>query len=275
VIGRFVAAAFAVLLVSLGGSVSAGAIAPRPAHVVVVIEENHTLAQVVGNGSAPYLTTVARNGALFTHAYGVTHPSQPDYFALFAGLVNTNGDTCPARGIPADAPNLASELLTAHLTFAAYSEALPAPGFLGCSAGTYAQKHAPWTHFTNVPQQLHRPLTALRSFDALPTVAFIVPDVDDDMHDGTVKEGDDWAESHLTSLLQWAAAHDTLVVFTWDEGYDAANSIPTMFVGPMVRAGRYPERVDHYRVLRTLEDLYGLTPTGKAATVAPITDIWR
>jgi acid phosphatase len=152
---------------------------------------------------------------------------------------------------------------------------LPAAGFLGCSAGTYAQKHAPWTHFTNIPQQLHRPLTALTSFDALPAVAFIVPDVDDDMHDGTVKEGDDWAESHLTPLLRWAATHDTLVVFTWDEGYDAANSIPTMFVGPMVRAGRYPERIDHYRVLRTLEDLYGLTPTGKAATVAPITDIWR
>jgi acid phosphatase len=65
------------------------------------------------------------------------------------------------------------------------------------------------------------------------------------------------------------------VVFTWDEGFDALNSIPTMFVGPMVRAGRYSERIDHYRVLRTLEDLYGLTPTGKAANVAPITDIWR
>lgn len=258
-----------------GGRASAAAALPRPAHVVVVIEENHTLAQVVESGDAPYLATVARNGALFTHAYGVTHPSQPNYLALFAGLVNDNGDRCPARGVPADAPNLASELLAAHLTFAAYSEALPAAGFRGCSAGTYAQKHAPWTHFTNVPQRLHRPLAALKSFDALPTVTFIVPDVDDDMHDGTVKEGDDWAERHLTPLLKWAAAHDTLVVFTWDEGFDAFNSIPTMFVGPMVRAGRYTERIDHYRVLRTLEDIYGLKPTGKAATVAPITDIWR
>jgi hypothetical protein len=75
--------------------------------------------------------------------------------------------------------------------------------------------------------------------------------------------------------LAWAAQHDTLVVFTWDEGYDDLNSIPTMFVGPMIRAGRYTERIDHYRVLRTLEDLYALRPTGKAAIVAPITAIWK
>jgi hypothetical protein len=274
VIARLLVAALAALL-AFAGSAAAAPSLPRPAHVVVVVEENRTLAQVVESGNAPYLTAVARGGALFTHAYGVTHPSQPDYFALFAGLTNVNGDGCPASGIPANAPNIASELLAAHLTFAAYSEALPSAGFMGCWAGTYAQKHAPWTHFTNVPQQLHRPLTALTSFDGLPTVTFIVPDVQDDMHSGTVKEGDDWAAKHLGPLLAWAAQHDTLVVFTWDEGYDDLNSIPTMFVGPMIRAGRYTERIDHYRVLRTLEDLYALRPTGKAATAAPITGIWK
>jgi acid phosphatase len=248
---------------------------PRPAHVVVVIEENRTLAQIVEGDDAPYLTTVARNGALFTNAHGVTHPSQPNYLALFAGRTNGNGNGCPARGVAPDAPNLGSELLAAHFTFAAYSEALPSAGFMGCSAGTYARKHAPWVHFTNVPQRLHRPLDALTSFDALATVTFIVPDVDDDMHDGTVRQGDDWAQRRLAPLLKWAAAHDTLVVFTWDEGFDATNSIPTMFVGPMVRAGRYAERIDHYRVLRTLEDMYGLAPTGEAAAVAPITAVWR
>ena len=269
-----IGAALAALLLALGTRAAAAPLA-RPAHVVVVIEENHTLAQVVESGNAPYLATVARSGALFTHASGVMHPSQPNYFALLSGRTNDNGDGCPARGVPVDAPNLASELLAAHLTFAAYSEALPADGFMGCSAGTYAQKHAPWTHFTNIPQNLHRPLSALTSFDALPTLAFVVPDVDDDMHDGTVKEGDDWAQAHLTPLLQWAATHDTLVVFTWDEGYDAQNSIPTMFVGPMIRPGKYAQRIDHYNVLRTLEELYGLPLTGKAATAAPITAIWK
>jgi acid phosphatase len=248
---------------------------PRPAHVVVVIEENRTLAQIVASGKAPYLATVARDGALFTDAHGITHPSQPNYLALFAGRTNDNGNGCPARGVAPDAPNLASELLAAHFTFAAYSESLPVAGFLGCSAGKYAQKHAPWTHFSNVPQRLHRPLAELTSYDALATVTFIVPNVDDDMHDGSVQSGDDWARRRLSPLLKWAAAHDALVIVTWDEGFDRRNSIPTMFVGPMVRAGRYAERIDHYRVLRTLEDLYGLAPTGKAAAVAPITDVWR
>ena len=264
----------AVAFLGLGGWAPAASL-PRPAHVVVVVEENHTLAQVVASGNAPYLTIVAKSGALFTHAFSVMHPSQPNYFALLAGLTNTNGDGCPARGIPAGAPNLASELLAAHFTFAAYSEALPSAGWMGCAAGAYGQKHAPWTHFTNIPQTLHRPLAALKSFDALPTVAFIVPDVDDDMHDGSVKEADDWAEAHLTPLLKWAATHDTLVVFTWDEGYDLPNSIPTMFVGPMIRAGRYSERIDHFNVLRTIEDMYGLPPSGGAAEVAPITNVWR
>ena len=271
---RAIAVALGIVFACASGAQAAAPL-PRPAHVIVVVEENKTIAQIIDSGSAPYLTAVARGGALFTRAYGVTHPSQPDYFALFSGLTNTNGDDCPAQGVPRTAPNLASELLAAGMTFAAYSESLPAVGFLGCWAGTYAQKHAPWTHFTNVPQALHRPLKALTSFDALPTVTFIVPNVDDDMHDGTIEQGDDWAEKHLAPLLKWAAAHDSLVVFTWDEGYDMANSIPTMFIGPMVRAGKYPERIDHYRVLRTLEDLYGLKHTGKAAAVAPITSIWR
>jgi acid phosphatase len=248
---------------------------PRPAHTVVVIEENKTLAEVIESGDAPYLATIAKTGALFTHAYGVKHPSQPNYFALFAGLTNANGDSCPATGVPANAPNLASLLLDANYTFAAYSEALPATGFMGCSAGTYAQKHAPWTHFTNVPQKFHRPLDDLESFDSLATVTFIVPDVDDDMHDGTVQEGDDWAEKHLAPLLKWAATHDTLVIFTWDEGFDRVNSIPTVFIGPMVNAGRYTQRIDHFNVLRTIEDMYGLPPSGGAAEVAPITNVWR
>jgi hypothetical protein len=263
------------LLAALCGNAQASAPLPRPAHTIVIIEENRTLTQIVDSGDAPYLATVARTGALFTNAFGVTHPSQPDYFALFAGLTNTNGDDCPAAGVPRNAPNIASELLAANLTFGAYSESLPKAGFTGCWAGTYGQKHAPWTHFSNIPQRLHKPLDDLTSFAALPTVTFIVPNVDDDMHDGTTKEGDAWAAAHLAPLLKWAATHDTLVIFTWDEGYDRRNSIPTMFVGPMVRPGSYPERVDHYRVLRTLEDLYGLARTGKANDVAPITSIWR
>jgi hypothetical protein len=249
---------------------------PRPAHVIVIVEENKTLAQVVDGGKAPFITTLAQHGALFTGSHGVTHPSLPNYFALFAGLTNTNGDGCPAAGIDSGAPNLGSELLAAHMSFGGFAEGLPSAGSTVCSAGSYARKHAPWVAFENVPPGDSRPMSALpASYDHLPTVTMLIPDVDDDMHDGTIEAGDDWLQSHLGGLLAWADTHDTLVVLTWDEGFDATNSIPTIFYGPMVKPGKYTEHIDHYNVLRTLEDLYGLAHTGRAETAAPIVDCWR
>ena len=258
------------------GAIGAAAPLPRPAHVVIVIDENKAFGQVIDNAHAPYLNGVAKRGTIFTDAHGITHPSLPNYLALFAGLTNTNGDGCPAVGFSRNAPNLASELLAAHLTFGAYSESLPQAGFTGCSAGElYARKHAPWVEFANVPQAFHRPFAALPSYDRLPTVTFIVPNLTNDMHDAPVPVGDAWARTVLAPLFRWADAHDTLVIVTWDEGYDDANSTPTFFYGPMVRAGRSAERIDHYRVLRTVEDMYGLTPSGHAAQARPIANVWR
>lgn len=270
---RAFVASLAVLALPSGARAAA---LPRPAHVVVIVEENKTLAQIVEGGSAPFIKTLARHGALFTHAHGVTHPSLPNYLALFAGITNSNGDGCPALGISPMAPNLGSELLARGLGFVGFSENLPAIGSTVCAAGRYARKHAPWVAFENVPKSANRPMSALpATYDALPTVAILIPNVDDDMHDGTIEEGDDWLRTHAAGLLGWADKHNALIVLTWDEGYDANNSIPTIFYGPMVKPGRYPEPITHYNTLRTLEDLYGLKPTGRAATVRPITDCWR
>ncbi len=267
--------AIALAITAVRGTAAAASL-PRPAHVIVIVEENKSLAQIDGSGSATFINRMAARGALFVHAHGVTHPSLPNYLALFAGVTNTNGDGCPAAGISPDAPNLGSELLGAHLTFEGFAEALPTEGSTVCAAGTYARKHAPWVAFDNVPKADSKPFDALpQTYDALPTVTFLIPDVDDDMHDGTVEAGDTWLATHVKPLLAWADAHDTLVVLTWDEGYDSGNTIPTIFYGPMVKPGRYAERVDHYNTLRTLEAMYGLASTGKAADAAPIIDCWR
>jgi len=273
------ARAFAALLVALvcaAPARPAAAALPRPAHVVIVIDENQAFTNVIGNAAAPWLSALAQTGAIFADAHGVMHPSQPNYLALFAGVTDVNGNGCEARGFAHDAPNIASELLAAGFTFAAYSESLPHAGFMGCSAGDlYARKHAPWTQFVNVPQRLHRPFAAFPAYAALPAVTFVVPNLADDMHDRPVRAGDAWARAHVGPLVRWAQTHDTLLVFTWDEGFDATNTVPTFFAGPMVKPGRYPERIDHYRVLRTIEDMYGLAPTGRAAATTAITDIWR
>src|SRR4029078_3340408 len=97
---------------------------PTPAHVVVVVEENRSAAGVIGNKSAPYINSLATNGALMTQSFAITHPSEPNYLALFAGdTFGLASDACPVdRGA---APNLGSELLAGGQTFTGYSEDLP------------------------------------------------------------------------------------------------------------------------------------------------------
>jgi acid phosphatase len=247
---------------------------PRPARVVIVIEENHSYRQIIGSAAAPYLNRLAGSGANFTNAHGITHPSAPNYFALFAGRPVAGGDDCPARGIAATDPNLGRQLLAAHLGYIAYSESLPSAGFSGCWAGTYARKHAPWAQFTNLPRAAHQPLSALRTYATLPAVTFIVPNVDHDMHDGSVKAGDDWFKRNVGPLAKWAKTNDTLLIVTWDEGFDPRNTIPTIFYGPMVKPGNYAEPMNAYVILRTIEDMYGLAPLGHAASATAVRDVW-
>lgn len=254
-----------------------GVLPRAPAHVVVVIEENKEYSDIIGNvRHAPYLNSLAAHAAVFTRSYGVAHPSQPNYLALFAGVTDENGDGCPPRGFDPAQANLATELAAAHRRFTGYAEDLPAPGFRGCWAGQYGRKHAPWVDFTNVPDSENLPFSAFPRYDRLPDVAFVVPNLLDDMHSAGIDRGDAWLRAHIAPLVDWAMKHDTLVVITWDESDDAVdNHIPTIFAGPMVRPGRYPEPLTHYRVLRTIEQLYGLRYSGRAAGVAPVTDVWK
>lgn len=264
-----------------GPRIIAAAVAPHlppaPAHVVIVIEENKEFRDIAGNRrSAPYLNELASRGALFTRSYGVAHPSQPNYLALFAGVTDTNGDHCPPAGIDLTAGNLATLLRGAHRSFAGFSEDLPQPGSRVCWAGQYARKHAPWASFDDVSPGENLPLAALPgSFDRLPTVAFVIPNLLNDMHSASIARGDEWLRSHVGPIVDWAMGHDSLVIVTWDESDDAVdNHIPTIFVGPMVRPGRYDDPVTHYRVLRTIEDFYGLPHAGHSADVPPISDVW-
>jgi acid phosphatase len=261
-----------------GAPASSPAAVPTPAHVVVVVFENKPAGRVLGSPDAPYLTALARQGTVFSDAHGVTHPSQPNYLALFSGSTQgVTDDSCP-QSFPA--PNLAGQLLDSGRTFAGYSEDLPRAGYQGCSAGGssggYARKHNPWADFPALPASVNQPYSALPADpEQLPTVAFVVPNLCDDMHDCPVRTGDDWARGHLAGYVSWARDHDSLLVVTFDEDDGGSgNRIPTFLVGPMVRAGTSDQRIDHYSVLRTLEDMFGLTPLGKAAAATPITGIW-
>jgi len=245
-----------------------------PDHVVIVVEENKAYSQIIGSSAAPYINGLVPQGALFTQSFGITHPSQPNYIAFFAGsTLGVTDNSCPHTF---SAPNLGSELLGAGLTFAGYSQGLPSTGSTVCTSGSYMRKHNPWVNFTNVPSSANKPFTSFPStFTSLPTLSIVVPDQANDMHDGSITQGDTWLRQNLDAYVQWAKTHNSLFILTFDEDDDAhGNQIATIFVGPMVRPGRYGTRIDHYNVLRTLEDLYGLPHAGNAASAAPIVDIW-
>lgn len=254
------------------------ALPAAPRSIIVIVEENKSYQEIFGNQAAvdPYVRALAAHAALFTQSYGIAHPSQPNYLSLFAGIPDTNGDACPARGFSRNAENLESELLAAHRTFRAYVDDLPHAGFLGCSDGQYARKHAPWTNFSRVPAANAVPLDTLTSYDALPDVAFVIPNLAHDMHSASIASGDAWLHDRMGPLIAWAQQHNTLVILTWDESNAiVTNHIPTLFVGPMVKPGRYGEVISHYRVLRTIEDLMQLPHAGHSADVAPIADCWQ
>lgn len=226
--------------------------------------------------SAPYLRSLAAGGASFTNSHGVIHPSQPNYIALFSGSTQgVTGDACPAD--LGGRANLGRQLLDAGLRFGWYSEGLPSAGFSGCGSGRYARKHNAAVDFSNLPASANQPFSAFPGdFTRLPTLSFVVPDLCNDMHDCSIATGDSWMRTHLDAYAQWTRTHNSLLVVTFDEDdFTASNQIPTLFAGPMVRPGAYPEAVNHYRLLRTLEAMYGLPALGRAASNTPIGDTWR
>jgi hypothetical protein len=246
--------------------------APRYDHVLVVVMENHGLRQVVGNPSAPYLTALAGQGANFTNSHGVAHPSQPNYLALFSG--STHGianDSCPHSF--QDADNLGAQLIAAGLGFAGYSESMPAAGYAGCISGSYARKHNPWVNFANVPASANQPYSAFPTdFSTLPAVAFVVPNLINDMHDGSVATGDAWLKANIDAYAQWAKTHNSLLIVTFDEddSFTSANLIPTVMVGSAIATGTYSEPINHYSILATIENIFGLPRLSSATPIADV-----
>lgn len=247
----------------------------RPAHVVVVVEENHSFRDIIGSGNAPYINRLARHGANLTHSFAITHPSEPNYLALFSGSTQgLVGDGCPLRY---RGRTLASQLHDAGRTFVGYSEGLPHTGSLVCNRGNYVRRHVPWTNFPSLPRSVNRPFSAFPTdYTKLPDVSFVIPNMIHDMHDGTIAMADSWLHSRLRNYVTWARTHDSVLIVTWDEDdFGVRNQIPTIIAGSHVKPGRYRTHVDLYRMLRTIEWLVGLPGLHKSKKSKPITQLWE
>ncbi len=244
-------------------------------YVQLVIFENESYDDVIGSSQAPYITSLSNTWANMTQSFAITHPSEPNYLALFSGSTqNVNGDQCP---VSYGVQSLGSELLKAKVSFTGYAESMPSNGFTGCMADAdtlpsgwlYMRKHVPWPDFTKIPASVSivypGPLKKPPS-----RFTWITPNMCNDMHDCPISTGDKWAKKNLPKLINWDVANNGLLILTFDENDGSAgNQIPTILIGN-VNPGQYSQTINHYSVLRTIEDIFGLKHLGSSGSATPI-----
>jgi hypothetical protein len=250
--------------------------------VMIIVLENISYKDALAQ---PFLSDFARQGALLTNFDAETHPSQGNYIALTAGSFN---------GVTSDKPvNLnvshIGDLLEAKSkTWKVYAQAYPGNCFLGAQAGTYVRKHVPFLSFVNIQKNPQRcanivddsGLAADISGGRLPDFSLFIPDIKNDGHDTGVAYADNWLSSYFGPLMQDPGfMKDMLLIITFDEDdkSTSTNQIYTALYGPAVAGGSVSASpYDHYSLLRTIEDTFGLGTLGKNDdTAAPITGIWK
>ena len=274
---------------SLAASVElAAALAPRPAaaqtvprmdHVIIVVMENHSYDQV---RTLPYTSTLISTYSSFSQSYGVAHPSQPNYLALWAAsTLGITDDTCPPPGSPFSAANLGSACQAAGVTWKSYCENLPAVGSTVCAStdNLYKRKHHPCPDFSNLNHAKECPYSQLAADVAagtLPALSFVAPNMCDDMHDCSTTTGDTWLSNNLPAMIS-AVGPRGLVILTWDEDdKSSGNHILTVFAGPMVKSNYVStQTITHYTVVRTICDALGLSSFANASTATPPSDVWN
>ncbi|HZT93957.1 MAG TPA: alkaline phosphatase family protein [Gaiellaceae bacterium] len=258
---------------------------PDFTHVVVVVFENHEASAIAGSPTAPTFNVLARRYAALTDYDAVAHPSLPNYLALVSG--STHGISSDCTGCAVGARNLADSLEAAGKTWKTYAEDLPYAGFTGGSAGRYAKKHDPFLYFRDVLDSRRRrdrvvPFTQLARDLArhrLPDFSLVIPNLCDDMHDCSVATGDAWLKAHVVPLLHSRELLGGVVFVVFDEGSSdtgGGGHVDALALGPTVRRGsRFAKPTNHYGLLRTIEDAWGLPRLGFSRTGTPIGGIWQ
>ncbi|HLX47980.1 MAG TPA: alkaline phosphatase family protein [Streptosporangiaceae bacterium] len=274
-----------------------GTTATPPAyhHVIWIWMENHSFSDIIGNKSqAPYTNSLAAGCGLATNYHNTTHPSLPNYLAATSGLAQAQlpylsyTDCGPSSFCDTSAPSIFGQ----GETWKAYQESMPS----NCDtsdSGEYTVRHNPPPYFTSLSGCASHdvPYTQLASDlanNALPAFSFITPNLIDDMHDGTIAQGDTWLSKNLPAILNSEPyqSKTTAVFITWDEGSggypiedcddtsttDSSCHVATIVVSPSTPAGTTSGTFfSHYSLLATTEQLLGLPKLGSAATAATMT----
>ena len=273
--------------------------APKYKHVIVIAEENHSFGSISGSSNAPYINSVMAACGLATNFHSITHNSLPNYLALaFGGTIRQLGPYVNDCEPAACSSLLSSTNIFNQLSkkgWMSYQESMPSK-CSRTSSGNYAPKHNPALYFSDLKAScaahdvsLGIPFGSplLRAFSkekTAPAFSFVTPNLCNDMHDCSVRTGDDWLKTWLPLITSTAVykANDTAVFVVWDEGEPgstgencAANTsdqschVVAMVIAPSVIPGtKVATSFSHYSVLKTAEDLLGVAELGGAKSAA-------
>ncbi len=255
------------------------------AHVVIVVLENEEASQITAS-SMPYLYGLSQTYGRAAAVYAVSHPSEPNYLALWSG--STQGVTDDANHNLTGA-SLSSQLTAAGQQWRVYAQDYPATGCdTGASytggtdgpgvAGTYARKHNPAISFTSVsgnPTECAkiRPLASFSPTAA--AVALVVPNLCNDAHDCSVAQSDSFLRAFLPSVFNSPDWAHTLLIVTFDEGSTNTNgggNVFTMVARPGLSHVTSSTPHNHYGVLHTIENIFGLACLQSACSAAPLSE---
>jgi len=260
---------------------------PRSNHVVLVMEENQSYSTVVGSSAWPNLNHLIATGALATNYYADTHPSIGNYFMLTTGQILTNDDNSTTVY---SVDNIARRMLSSGVAFRIYAEGVT-QGYLGGNTGLYLIRHNPFAMLSDVADSPtvandvlwpFSQLTIDLSAHALPAFSYIVPDVDDDAHNGTPQQADSWLQTNVVTPLSADPAFQTggdgVLIVDFDEAATTDTThggghVAAVLWGPGVRTG-YTQTsstvYQHESMLATMMELLNLPdPPGNAAN-APL-----
>jgi phosphatidylinositol-3-phosphatase len=286
---KMVAAALGLMLLTVAACSSPSASTPQQApsavphfgHVVLVVEENHSYSEVIGNSAMPYLNSLASQYGLATQYFANTHPSIGNYFMLTTGQLVTNDDAF-ADTVGAD--NIVRNLTAAGKTWKSYAESIPSTGYIGGDSYPYAQHHNPFSYFTDVVNsstQVNN-LVSMSQFDSdlannqLPNFSYIVPNLLDDAHDGTLQVADSWLQQNIAPLISSSTfQNDGLLIIVFDEAdtSDSTNGgghIAAVIISPKAKQGFQSTILyQHQSTLRLVLQGLGVSSYPGAANSAP------
>lgn len=250
-------------------------------HVILVVEENQNYSDIIGNPDMPYLNSLADQYGLATNYYANTHPSIGNYMMLTTGKIITN-DSHFKETISAD--NIVRQLLAGGKTWKSYAEDLPSVGYTGSGKHSYVARHNPLSFFSDVRDDLTQvqnlvPFTQFSkdlATNQLPDFSFVVPNQENNSHDGTLAEADRWLRNNIAPLISSTAFQkDGLLIIVFDEANESDRThggghVAMFIVSPLAKKNyRSATFYQHESTLRLMLEGVGLTRFPGAAAATP------